>query len=330
MSIANNGAADKISILGAGAWGTAVAYCAQKSGIGVKVWARREASFKHFICEFIWKTTDLKEAINWSDAVVIAVPAQSVRDVLMAVKEVVCGSEYWKKKKELPAFIFASKGIELSTGFFMSEVAVEVFGAGVVAGAIGGPNLASEIMDRNPAGISVASCSDMVAEKLMRCFKCGEILSERIGCCFALEIFSSMKNPMAIGYGLLMQYTSSKNALASFLSVAAREISDFALACGVSSEKCTEAAMSFAGIGDLILTATSEKSRNSSFGRNFRFNDNGASDSASLVEGRLSVFAAVKRADQYGIAIPITRSVASVLEGKISIEQFAKKVFEKD
>ncbi len=285
----------RISVLGAGAWGHAIASALRASGTLVRLWGRRPAE-----CV----SSSLEEVLNFSRCIIVAVPAQEVRSVLIALDAF-----------PLELCVMASKGLEHKSAQFMSEIGEEILPY-CAMGALGGPNLAAEVEKGWPCGISMAAKDSITLMKILSFFKEGPFLLEPTLDLMGLQALSVFKNIMAIGYGLLYQAGLGENLLATFLVLALQESQRFSCALGGHPET----ALGFAGLGDLILTCTSPHSRNSQFGRFF------PNPSSNLVEGVKSLAAVQARAKTVHLSLPLVQGIADILHGHTSLTQWPAKL----
>ena len=294
----------KLTILGAGAWGSALAKSVLPSKTNILLWARTPHSFQEDI-HGVKKTTNLLHALEWSHAVIIAIPAQQLRNLMQQIR--------LTELTRHPAYIIASKGLEQKSGALMSEIIQESLGNQIQLGAISGPNLAHEILQGTPSGLSIATSCQNISEFIAQCFSKGPIQPEILKDIIGIQVFGALKNSMAIGYGLLSSCSSAKNLLATYITHAAQEIQKFALLLGSDPNSF----LSFAGIGDMILTCTSPKSRNFRYGYEF----SSTTVSSFLAEGKFTTFAALERAKKIKATFPLIDTIASILSSKIPVQK---------
>lgn len=290
---------ERLTVLGGGAFGSALATVASRDRSDVLVWEpllTLPPKRSH-----IRYTEDLHEALSWSPTVVLAVATQAIRSVIEKIS------------RATPLRLaIASKGIEKASGLLISEVIASAHGDSVVLAAMGGPNLASELLSGTfTTGITIASQNEEFLEDLCTHFGKG-LLIQRSCDIIGVQLAGALKNVMAIGYGFLQQANVGENALSTFLTKAFEEILVFARALG--AEDATF--LGFSGIGDFILSCTSPRARNARFGREFPDNTDG------LAEGHATTFAALSRAHETRIQLPIISGIGAVLSGKCSVSSW--------
>jgi len=256
----------KITVIGAGAWGTALAMAAQRAGRDVLIQAYEpevaetinqdhvNAAYLpgHPLDPSIRATPDLKEAIAWADAVLMVAPAQHIRAVCQSVKD------EWPA--DLPMVICA-KGIENKTEKLMSEVVAEVLPQAPLA-VLSGPSFAAEVARKCPTAVTLAaetqelavSLTDALASPLFRIYRSTDVVGAQIG--------GAVKNVLAIACGIAQGKDMGDNARAFLITRGLAEITRIGLAKGAQMETL----MGLSGIGDLTLTCSAMQSRNFSLG----------------------------------------------------------------
>jgi len=313
----------KVSILGSGAWGTTLAQVAADAGHDLLLWGRNkqvvaEINSSHrntgFLGEIelpqsIRATADIDEAFAQADALILALPSQSLRENL----------ENWKSRypANIPA-ISTLKGIEVSTHLRMSEVLAQVIGLEEEKiGFITGPNLARELVRRQPAGAVGASSNPQVADLIVNVFKTPYFRvytsDDIVGC----ELAAALKNVIALAVGIVVGMGLGENTQAMIITRGLNEVTRLGVALGAAP--LTFAGL--AGMGDLVATCQSSLSRNRSFGEMIGQSGNSSSVRETLgktVEGVASAGAVVEMAHMVGVEIPIIEAVADVVSGKIS------------
>ncbi len=312
----------KITIVGAGAWGTALATCLRRAGRDVTLWARRaevaEAINQQHQNPDYLPGVDLDPAITASDdlavvgradAVLLVTPAQQLRAIL----ERLAG--------QLPAgcpLIVCSKGIEQSSGRLMSEVVAEVCPQNPVA-VLSGPNFAKEIARGLPAATTLAVRDTELGASLVGALGSRTFRPYWSDDPMGAEICGAVKNVMAIACGIVAGRDLGDNARAALITRGLAEIGRLCLAKGGR----VDTLMGLSGLGDLTLTCSAMQSRNFSLG--FALGQGRAlkailSERASITEGVFSAQAIAHLAEELNLDMPITEAVNAVLHKSAKIE----------
>jgi glycerol-3-phosphate dehydrogenase (NAD(P)+) len=316
-----------VAVLGGGSWGTTVAHlCASKAP--TVLWARSaetaaEVDEQHRNSRYLpqWElhpslraTSDLAEALDRADLVVMGVPSQGFRTTL---KEAAPHIRPWVPVVSL------SKGLELDTGLRMSQVVHEEL-PGHPVGVLSGPNLAKEIMD-GAATATVLAMQDMaVAESLQELFAAERFRvytnDDLVGC----ELGGVCKNVIAIAAGMADGLGTGDNTRASLMTRGLAEITRIGMAYGGSP--LTFAGL--AGMGDLIATCISPQSRNRTVGQKLGEGmtiEQVIAEMDQVAEGVKSCRAVQEMARQAGVEAPITDQVVAVChEGASAAEAYAR------
>jgi glycerol-3-phosphate dehydrogenase (NAD(P)+) len=311
----------RITVLGAGSWGTTVASILTRRDHESLIWARNpdtaaEINEQHTNSRYLpgftlptrlRATADLEEAARHAQMLVVGVPCGAFRATL---EQVVPYLSPW-----VPV-ISLSKGLENGTLMRMTEIIKEVL-PGHPAAALAGPNLAKEIMSGMAAAsviatedLSVATAMQQVIRRqLLRVYTNHDV----IGC----EIGGALKNVIAIATGIAQGLGVGDNTRAAVISRGLAELTKLAMAMG--GEPATLAGL--AGMGDLVATCISPQSRNRYVGEQLgrgRPLDEILAEMGQVAEGVKTVHAAVALADRYGLAMPITRTIHRVVTGEIT------------
>lgn len=313
------------AVMGAGAWGTALAKVLADAGNGVTLWTRRpelaeEINATHrspfylgdtVLPESIRATCDPAEALGGACTVLLGVPSQTLRTNL----------EHWKHLIGADATLVSlAKGIELDTLMRMSQVVVQVTGADPARVAVvSGPNLAKEVADGQPAA-TVVACSDSGrAVALQRALSTPYFRPYTNADVVGAEIGGACKNVIALACGMAAGVGLGENTSAAIITRGLAEIMRLGIALGAKGATLA----GLAGVGDLVATCTSPRSRNRTFGE--RLGLGGSMESAlaaaegHVAEGVTSCRSVLALASSYDVEMPLTDAVHQVCHRGLSV-----------
>lgn len=314
---------EKIAVIGAGSWGTTAASIAATSARTV-LWARRP-ELAHAINETganpdyvpalrlppsLSATSELSEAVEGADVVVMAVPSHGFRDVFTRIAPLV--------PTDLP-IVSLTKGIEQGTLARMTEVISDVSDDHdpALCGVLTGPNLVAEIVAGQPTA-SVIAIADHRTALLLQALLMGPTFrvytnDDVVGC----ELAGALKNVMAIASGMSDGLGFGDNTRATLITRALAELSRLGVALGGRPETFA----GLAGMGDLIATCSSDKSRNHRVGFGLargKTLEEIVSEMRMVAEGVKTTRSVLGLAERTGVDMPIATHVAMVLEGQIT------------
>lgn len=308
----------KIGVIGAGAWGTALAQVAAANGDPVLLWAYEEEVVRginddHRNALYLpgnmlnpaIRATGTLDDLSACDALLVVTPAQNLGAILS------------KAPAAGKPLILCSKGIEAGTQRLMSEVAASVQPHSPVA-VLSGPTFAHEVAEGLPTAVTLA-CADQalgeaIAARLARPQFRPYLSDDVIGA----EIGGAVKNVLAIGCGVVEGAGLGQNARSALISRGFAEMTRFGLAKGARAE--TLAGLS--GLGDLVLTCSSTSSRNFSLGKGLGEGIAAAkllADRRSIAEGAFTAPVLQAAARHMGVDMPITDAVCALLSGTLSV-----------
>jgi glycerol-3-phosphate dehydrogenase (NAD(P)+) len=321
--------------MGGGSFGTAMGMIATDAGGEVVIWAREPEVAKsvnelhinemyHPGLELppeLWVTNDPAKALEGAEVIILAIPAQTLRENLTE----------WKSLIEPDAIIVTlMKGIEATTTKRMTEVIAEVaeVPASRVA-AISGPNLAREIIQRQPAATTVA-CVDVdnakkvataVTNPYFRPYWTEDVVGTEVG--------GAVKNVIALANGMAFGLGYGENAQASLITRGLAEMSRLGAALGANPMTF----LGLAGIGDLIATCTSSLSRNRTFGENLGRGltvEETIEQTKQTCEGVKSCQAILELGKANGVEMPITEQVVQVVHNGMSPQEMLGNLMSRD
>jgi glycerol-3-phosphate dehydrogenase (NAD(P)+) len=314
---------ERVAVLGAGAWGTALALAAKRAGRKVTLWARREELAKTIaekhrnpaylpgveLDKKIAATHELDKAVAKAGAILLVVPAQHLRAL--------CGKLAAIDDPGAPLVICA-KGIEQQTGLLPSEVVEESLPGRKLA-VLSGPSFATEVARELPTAVTLACADEKTGAALAEALGSKAFRTYRSDDLIGAETGGAVKNVIAIACGIAMGQRLGDNARAALITRGLAEIARLNAALGGKQETL----MGLAGIGDLMLTCSSMTSRNYSLG--FALGEDMSlaeilGSRKSVSEGIYTASAVVELAARHGIELPISDAVDRVLRDQSAIE----------
>jgi len=271
--------------------------------------------------ETLLATTDVEEALTGADIIVLAIPAQTLRENLSVWKE-------WIEPEAIVVTLM--KGIEATTGMRMTEVIAEV---GEIpparVAAISGPNLAREIIQRQPAATTVACIDAENAQRVSEAITTAYFRPYWTEDVIGAEVGGSVKNVIALANGMAYGLGYGENAQASLITRGLAEMSRLGIALGAHPMTF----LGLGGIGDLIATCTSSLSRNRTFGENLGRGltvDETIERTKQTCEGVKSCAAILELGRVNGVEMPITEQVVQVVHHGMSPSEMLGNLMSRD
>jgi glycerol-3-phosphate dehydrogenase (NAD(P)+) len=315
------------AVMGAGAWGTALAKVLADAGNDVTLWSRRreladEINNTHRNPEYLGDvglptsvraTSDAGEALTGACTVLLAVPSQTLRANL---------TDWAGLLGHDVTLVSLAKGIELDTLMRMSQVVVQVTGADPSRVAVvTGPNLASEIAEEQPAATVVACADSGRAVTLQRALATRYFRPYTNADVIGAEVGGACKNVIALACGMAAGVGMGENSVAAIITRGLAEIMRLGIALG--AKPATLAGL--AGVGDLVATCTSPHSRNRTFGSRLGAGQSlEAAKSAAgghVAEGVSSCESVLALAESYDVEMPLTDAVNRVCHKGLSVPE---------
>lgn len=307
----------RISILGAGAWGTALALSlARRGGHQVSLWSHSPALADQlsetgenlaYLPGFtlpadILVTNELPIAIFEADVLLFVTPSQHLRGVISHIAPLLTRNQ---------VIVSASKGIEENTYLRMSQVVASI--TDTPCAVLSGPSFAQEVAAGIPTAIVAAAHDIHLAQTIQRDFSSPTLRVYTNDDVTGVELGGSLKNVIALAAGVVNGLNLGHNSAAALITRGIAEMTRLAVACG--SRRQTLAGLS--GIGDLVLTCTGALSRNRSvgieLGRGRQLDEILSGMGGKVAEGVRSTAAALGLAARYGVEMPITEQVDAIL-----------------
>jgi glycerol-3-phosphate dehydrogenase (NAD(P)+) len=304
-----------IGVLGAGAWGTALALATHAAGARTTLWVReddvlaaiRAGGENRFLPGVTMPadlavTGDLAEAAK-CDALLLVVPAQVLQVFAATLKP------HLRKGQPL---VICAKGIEKGSGRLVTEVLGQALPDARLA-VLSGPSFARDVARGLPTAVTIAAGGDLAAQLqaalgsvAFRPYASDDLTGVALG--------GAAKNVYAIACGVVEGMGLGENARAALLARSFAELARLGEALGARRETL----MGLSGLGDLVLTATSKSSRNFSYGAAI---GSGTRPDGKLAEGVDTAPALVTRAKALGVEMPIAEAMADLLSGALPVEQ---------
>ncbi len=307
----------RIGIIGAGAWGTALAISlARQQRHELTLWAHspehaaemeRTHQNSRYLPGFalpagIAFTSSLPELVQRAQILLSVTPSVNLPETIAAIAPLLQGEH---------VYISASKGIEDGTHRLMSEAVAAV--SPVRFAALGGPSFAKEVAAGLPTAVTLACTHAELAQNLQGDFSSESLRVYTNNDVVGVEIGGALKNVIALAAGVVAGLELGSNAAAALITRGMAEITRLAVACGAQPETLA----GLAGYGDLVLTCTGSLSRNRTvgveLGRGRRLPDILASLNGRVAEGVRCTGAALGLAQLHGVELPITQQVNAIL-----------------
>ena len=252
-----------LAVLGSGSWGTALAMALASRFDSVRLWARDSEHAaeinalrenRRYLPGFrlpgnVQVSSDLAATLTAAHIVLTAIPSAHLRNVLRSA-----GPSISREAK----IVSASKGIEEATLLRMSELIADALGNGVPVAVLSGPTFAKEIAAGEPAAVVIASHDIALAEEIQRTFSTLSLRFYASTDVIGVELGAALKNVIAIGAGICRGLGLGSNSVAALITRGLAEITRLALTMGAQPRTLA----GLAGLGDLVLTATGDLSRN--------------------------------------------------------------------
>ena len=305
----------QIGIVGAGAWGTALATVAARNGHSVAIWDPDHEIIETINREHrhpralegvaLDKKIVGKESVEEAaraPLVLMAVPAQSMRSAMGTLAPYV---------RPGTILVICAKGIEIETGALMSEI-VTTHAPQTTVAALSGPTFADEVAHGLPTAVTVATNEATAGEKIVRALGSKGFRPYLSDDLVGTQVGGAVKNVLAIACGITHGLALGDNARSAVITRGIVEIGRLSLVLGGKSETL----MGLSGIGDLVLTCTSEQSRNYSFGRYLGSGhtlENVPGRSSTTIEGVATAASVTNLSSRHELEMPISNAVNSVL-----------------
>ncbi len=257
----------KVGLFGTGAYGMALTSILEENNVEVTMWTKFEDEKNNLettrkndkllpgftLSQNVKLTTNIVDCLKNKDLLIIAIPAAFVRSLCVEIAKYINSDQH---------ILIASKGIEQNTGLFIHQIVKDTINTNNIA-VISGPSFAKDVITKNPIGLTLATENDETKEIVNNAFRNRYLKLRSTKDLVGTEICGSIKNVIAIASGMLEGLQANDSTRAMLITEALHDMESIIMAFG--GEKRT--ILSFAGFGDLLLTCTSVKSRNFTFGK---------------------------------------------------------------
>jgi glycerol-3-phosphate dehydrogenase (NAD(P)+) len=311
------------TVLGAGSWGAALATLISDNGHPTYLWGRNAAQINEMLQTRVNSqylpgiifpaslniTSDLSQAVANVQIIVLAVPSQGFSETLRALKP--------HLKSPFHQFIIATKGLDPDKGCFLTETVHAILGAAFEVAVLSGPTFAAEVAAKQPSAIALACQSDTFAKQVIDSLHNAYFRVYRTTDMKGVQIGGVVKNILAIAAGIGEGLGFGANTQSALMTRGLAEMARLGRALGAKLETF----LGLAGVGDLLLTATSNQSRNRRFG--FLVGQGMDVKAAEqmigqVVEGAHNAAQVYHLAHHHQVDMPIAQAVHRVLQGALS------------
>lgn len=259
---------NSVCVLGAGSYGTALAFCLSRNDVKTVLWGRDKQQIdlmtkdrcnqkylpNAIFPEELMLESDLREAVVNSQDILVVVPSHAFANTLKQIKPYL-NSEH--------RIIWATKGLEPETGRLLQEVALEILGDNIPIAALSGPTFAKEMVAGLPTAISLSSTNETLAIDFANKLHCSKSFRVyRNDDFIGIQLGGAVKNVIAIGAGLADGLGFGSNARTALITRGLTELTRLGVKMGAKPTTF----MGMSGLGDLVLTCTDNQSRNRRFG----------------------------------------------------------------
>ncbi|WP_137168272.1 NAD(P)H-dependent glycerol-3-phosphate dehydrogenase [Salinimonas lutimaris] len=313
---------DSITVLGAGSYGTALAFCLARNGNPTLLWGRDTEHMAQLVSDrenrrylpgatfpdSLQIVPDLAAAVQASQDILVVVPSHAFSAMLNALKPLLTPQH---------RIIWATKGLEPGTGRLLREVAVDILGDDYPLAVLSGPTFAKEMAAGLPTAISLSSHNQALVDSFAGKLHCSKSFRVYKNPDFTgVQLGGAVKNVIAIGAGLADGLGFGANARTALITRGLAELTRLGVKLGAQPETF----MGMAGLGDLVLTCTDNQSRNRRFGLALgegKGIEQAIDEIGQVVEGYRNTEEVHTLAARVGVEMPICEQIFAVLyEGK--------------
>ena len=308
---------NSVAVIGAGAWGTALAGVAARAGREIILYARNAATAAQMTATRenprlpgvkldarITVTSEIAAAAR-ADIILLATPAQNLREAVTALAPHLAAAT---------PVIACAKGIERGTHKFMTEVIAEA-APNAVPAILSGPSFAGDVARGLPTAVTLATADESLASELVQALGSSTFRPYHTSDVRGVEIGGAAKNVLAIAAGIVAGKQLGASAQAALTTRGFSELVRLGRACGARSETMS----GLSGLGDLILTCSSPQSRNFALGIALGRGERPPRD--KLAEGEFTAPVLIELAASQNVDMPVSKAVAAILSGATTIDE---------
>jgi glycerol-3-phosphate dehydrogenase (NAD(P)+) len=330
-----NSKLNAVTVIGAGSYGTALAFCLARNSVSTHLWGRnieqqeqmmQTRENKRYLpgfCfpEHLYVETNLEETLNKSHHILVVVPSHVFKSVLEQIKPFLTPEH---------KIAWATKGLDPEAGCLLQEIAEGVFGQHIPLAVLSGPTFAKEMAAGLPTAISLSSNHNEFADELTSKLHCDKSFrvyknTDMIG----VQLGGAVKNVIAIGAGLADGLGFGANARTALITRGLAEMTRLGLSMGADKNTF----MGMAGLGDLVLTCTDNQSRNRRFGLALGQGmsvDQAIDSIGQVVEGFRNTKEVHMLSQRQRIEMPITEQIYQVLYNNVDAKIAAQALLSRD
>lgn len=326
---------NSVCVLGAGSYGTALAFCLSRNGVKTVLWGRdkqqielmtKERNNQKYLPDATFPKelsleSDLQKAIINSQDILVVVPSHAFSDTLQQAKE------YFSPEHRV---VWATKGLEPETGRLLQDVAVEILGSDTPIAALSGPTFAKEMVAGLPTAISLSSTNENLAVEFANKLHCSKSFRVyRNDDFIGIQLGGAVKNVIAIGAGLSDGLGFGSNARTALITRGLTELTRLGVKMGAKQTTF----MGMSGLGDLVLTCTDNQSRNRRFGLalgNGLGIQEAMTEIGQVVEGYRNTKEVHILSKRIGVEMPICEQVYEVLYNNKPAKEAALTLLARD
>lgn len=322
----------KISLLGAGAWGSALSIAfaekhsvtlwSREADVAAELLASRENKRffpGYFLPDSVQVETDFASAVRDAELLIVSTPIAGLRPTVERLRDLGVSTP----------LLWVCKGFEAGSGLLPHQVVAEVLGSAAVCGALSGPSFAEEVAAGQPTAVTLAATDPAFARRAAQALHGSRLRIYANDDLVGVEVGGAVKNVLAIATGVCDGLGLGLNSRAALMTRGLAEIARLGVALGAQRQTL----MGLAGMGDLILTCTGDLSRNRRVGLALAENKSLPQILEALghvAEGVYTAREVDRLASKFGVDMPISAAVAAVLDGRLSAAQALAQLMSRD